>query len=87
MWRPIGTECKTKKVMEGELNESETEEGEMKDSDVEEGEIKEDGEEGEILSDDEVRKLHLQVYVPQNTTVPQNTSFFIPLIKFEGNML
>ena len=40
---------------EGELKESDTEEGEMKDSDVEEGEIKEEGEEGEILSDDEVR--------------------------------
>lgn len=49
---------KLEKVMEeGELKESDTEEGEMKDSDVEEGEIKEDGEEGEILSDDEVRKV------------------------------
>jgi hypothetical protein len=31
--------------------------------------------------------IYVQVYVPQNITVPQNTSFFIPLIKFEGNML
>ena len=46
------------KVMEdGELKESDMEEGEMKDSDVEEGEIKEEGEEGEILSDDEVRNV------------------------------
>jgi hypothetical protein len=46
------------KVMEdGEMKESDTEEGEMKDSDMEEGEIKEEGEEGEILSDDEVRIL------------------------------
>ncbi len=44
---------------EGELKESDTEEGEMKDSDVEEGEIKEEGEEGEILSDDEVRNYFL----------------------------
>jgi hypothetical protein len=29
----------------------------------------------------------IQVYVPQNITVPQNTSFFISLINFEGNML
>jgi hypothetical protein len=29
----------------------------------------------------------IQVYVSQDITVPQNTSFFISLIKFEGNML
>jgi hypothetical protein len=33
------------------------------------------------------QELTLQVYVPQNITVPQNTSFFISLIKFEGYML
>ena len=55
---------KLEKVMEeGELKESDLEEGEMKDSDVEEGEIKDDGEEGEILSDSEVRNvIHLTIF-------------------------
>ena len=36
-----------------------------------------------------INEIHtgIQVYVPQNITVPQNTSFCISLIKFEGNML
>ncbi len=34
-----------------------------------------------IITMDLITWFNVQVYVPQNTTVPQNTSFFISLIK------